>query len=442
MSLDPVILGLLGIVVLFILLALGVHIGVALGVVGIAGSALLVGFEGSAYPSVSSMYHKVASFELITIPLFVLMGYLASGGGISQKTFEALNAWVGKLRGGLGISTVFSCTAFGAVCGSSMVTAAVFARLCAPEMRKLGYEKKLAYGICASAGMIGMLIPPSILAVVYAVMAGESTGKILIAGITPGLLLAVLFSMVILALGWARPDSIRQAQAGGKISWGKRFRLLGEIWQVLLVAALIFGGIFGGVFNPTEAAAVATVALLVLLIVSKWGMSWSLFGEAFFETSSTSAMIFLVMGSASIFSQFLVLTGISEKIVEFVISAKLSRISFVCLVIVVYLMLGCLLDSISMLCITIPLFNPIVQQMGINPVWYAVIVIMSIEAGLLTPPVGLNVYATYAVAEKDTTLEDIFSGVFPFLLATFLSIVILMLIPRLSTFLPEMMLGK
>ncbi len=439
---DPTVLGILGIVALFILLAVGVHIGVALGLVGIIGSALIVGFEGSVYSSVSSIYHKVASFELITIPLFVLMGYLASGGGISKKTFEALNAWVGRIRGGLGISTVCSCTAFGAVCGSSMVTAAVFARLCAPEMRNHGYDKKIAYGICASAGMIGMLIPPSILMVVYGVLAGESTGKLLIAGITPGLLLTVLFSATILGISWLRPNLIRPVQDDTGVSWSKRFKLLGNIWQVLIVAVIMFGGIFGGVFNPTEAAAVATVALLVLLALTQGGRFWKLFGEACLETGSTTGMIFLVMGSASVFSQFLVLTGITNQVAEYVIGANFSRMAFIWLVVAIYLFLGCLLDSISMLCITVPLFNPILEQLGINPIWYAVVVIMTIEAGLLTPPVGLNVYATYAVAEKDVTLEEIFYGIMPFLAATMVSILILIYWPALSTFLPQLMLGK
>lgn len=439
---DPTVLGILGIATLFILLAVGVHIGVALGLVGFVGSAMIVGFEGSIYPSVSSIYHKVASFELITIPLFVLMGYLASGGGISKKTFEALNAWVGRLRGGLGISTVFSCTAFGAVCGSSMVTAAVFARLCAPEMRNHGYDKKVAYGICSSAGMIGMLIPPSILMVVYGVLAGESTGKLLIAGITPGLLLTVLYSGTILSISWLKPNLIHPVRREAGITWMQKFKLLGNIWQVLIVALIMFAGIFGGVFNPTEAAAVATVALLVLLALTQRKRFWELCKEAFLETGSTTGMIFLVMGSASVFSQFLVLTGITNHVVEYVVGANFSKMVFIWMAVATYLVLGCLLDSISMLCITVPLFNPILEQLGINPIWYAVVVIMTIEAGLLTPPVGLNVYATYAVAEKDVTLEEIFYGIMPFLAATMLSIVILIYWPDLSTFLPQLMLGK
>jgi tripartite ATP-independent transporter DctM subunit len=439
---DPSVVGILGIILLLVLLVVGVHIGVALGLVGIIGSALIVGFEASVYSSVSNIYHKVASYELITIPLFILMGYMASGGGISEKTYKALSAWVGQIRGGIGISTVLACTAFGAVCGSSMVTAAVFARLCAPEMRKHGYEKKLSYGICAAGGAIGMLIPPSIVMVIYGVMAGESTGKLLIAGITPGLLLTVLFSTVIVIISRLKNSSIHPDDHPEVYTWKEKIKLLGNVWQVLLVAVVLFGGIFGGIFNPTEAAAVVTAVLMVLLVMSKWRGFWAIFKEAFRETGSTTAMIFLVMGSATVFSQFLVLTGITERIVLFVIGAELSPILFILLVVATYLLLGSLLDSISMLCITIPLFNPIVSQLGIDPIWYAVIVVLTIHAGLITPPVGLNVYATYAVAEKDVTLEEIFYGVLPFAIAMLVAIGIVICWPSLSTFLPELMLAK
>ena len=231
-------------------------------------------------------------------------------------------------------------------------------------------------------------------------------------------------------------------QNEGRITWGEKFRLLGNIWQVLIVAGIMFGGIFGGVFNPTEAAAVATMTLLALLVLTQGRASLKLFKEACLETGSTTAMIFLVMGSASVFSQFLVLTGITNHIAEYVIGAHFSKMAFVWLVVAIYMVLGCLLDSISMLCITVPLFNPILKQLGIDPIWYAVVAIMTIEAGLLTPPVGLNVYATYAVAEKDVTLEQIFYGILPFLGAVLLSIVILIYWPALSTFLPQLMLGK
>jgi len=389
---DPLIIGYLGVAVLILLLALGLHIGVALGVVGILGTGLIVGFEAAFYCATSAIYHKIASFSLVTIPLFILMGYLASGGGMSENIFDVLNTWVGRFRGGLGISTVVSCTAFGTVSGSSLVTASVFAKIGAPQMRRHGYNAKLAYGICASGGMMGMLIPPSILMVVYGVLAGESIGKLLIAGLTPGLLLMVLFSLAIVIVGWVAPSMIQKPKHIEKTLLSAKIKGLFKVWPVLLVAVIIFGGIFGGVFNPTEAAAVASFVLMVLVLTTRFKEWRGLFKEAFQETASTTAMIFLVMGGAAVFSHFLALSGITQSVANFIISLNLSLIVFLWVAVIFYGILGMFLDSISMLCITIPLFNPIAHSMGIDPIYYAVLIIMAIEAGLITPPVGLNVY--------------------------------------------------
>jgi C4-dicarboxylate transporter DctM subunit len=439
---DPLVIGYLGIVVLILLLAFGIHIGVALGLVGMLGTALMVGFEGAFYSAAGAIYHKTASFSLVTIPLFIIMGYLASGGGMSKNIYEVLNDWVGHIRGGLGISTVVSCTAFGAVSGSSLVTASVFASIAAPEMRRHGYHKRLAYGICASGGMMGMLIPPSILMVVYGVLAGESIGKLLIAGVTPGLLLMILFSLSIIVISWIRPAMIQKPKHTEKIPLSKKLKGLWKIWHVLLVVLIIFGGIFGGVFNPTEAAAVASFVLMLLVLTTHFKECRGLFKEAFLETASTSAMIFLVMGGAAVFSHFLALSGITQSLANYIISLNLSVLSLVWVLVVFYGILGCFLDSISMLCITIPLFNPIANAMGVDHIWYAVLIIMAIEAGLITPPVGLNVYGAFAVAEPDVRLEDIFAGIWPFFLMTWIGIVILIFVPTLSTFLPTLMLGE
>ncbi|MBU0944885.1 MAG: TRAP transporter large permease [Proteobacteria bacterium] len=439
---DLVTIAIIGIAVLVVLLILGVHIGVALGMVGIVGMVSIVGFEASMKSATDTIYHKLSSFELITIPLFILMGYLASSGGISSSVFEALNRWVGRIKGGIGIATVASCTAFGAVTGSSLVTSSVFASICAPEMRKYGYDKKLAYGICASGGMIGMLIPPSILMIIYGVLSGESTGRLLIAGIAPGLLLMILFAVTIRLLAHFMPDMLCHDRSAPHYTLGEKITSLARCWQIWFVALIMFGGIFGGIFNPTEAAAVASSFLFFLLVVTKFNKILPLLREAFWKTASTTCMIFLVMGGAAIFSHFLVLTGMTQDLADYIIGMQLSPLGLIITLSIFYILLGCFLDSISMLCITIPIFNPIISAYAMDPIWYAVVVVMSIEAGLITPPVGLNVYGAYAVAEKDVSLEDIFSGVWPFLVAVWLSIVILILFPSISTVLPNLMLGK
>lgn len=435
---DAFTIGLLGIAALIIILLLGVHIGVALGFVGFVGSWILAGLKPALWGAMNVFYSQVASYALITVPLFIAMGYLATAGNLSTNIFRSLNHWLGGLRGGVGIATVGSCTLFGTICGSSIVTSSVFSIIAAPEMRKQGYDKSLAYGICASSGLIGMLIPPSILMVVYGILSGDSVGKLLISGITPGLVLALLYALTIYFLARSRTRMLEQ-QERQVISWRQKFAELENLWPVAVVIVITFGGIFGGVFSPTEAGAITTFVVLVLLIVLEKKKSFAHIRAAFRETARTSAMIFLIFGGAAIFSQFLILSGIAARTVELIIALNLPTIGFLCLVALCYLVLGCFLDSISMLSITIPLLHPVLGRMGIDPIYYAVVVIVAIEIGMITPPVGLCVYAAKAVAEADVTLEDIFRGTLPFFIVSMLALLIFILVPSLSTFLPGRM---
>jgi tripartite ATP-independent transporter DctM subunit len=441
---DAYLLGLIAVIFLFLLLALGIHIGLALAIVGLAGGALLTNFEQSITLSGTTIYHKVASPALITLPLFILMGYLASGGGISKNLFDSLSLWFGRLRGGLGIATTLGCTAFGTVCGSSLVTTAVFAKICAPEMRRYGYDKRIAYGICASAGSIGMLIPPSILAIVYATLTGVSLGKVLMAGVAPGLMWAGFFSLALILIGNLRPSMVPLSPATSD-TWRRRIKSLTLWWPIAVVAGVTFGGIYGGVFTPSEAAAIAAFVLIVMYlfvrIIFKRGNSRREGSKELYsmlcDTATTSAMVFLVMGCASIFSNFIALSGLTAKISSLITAWGLSKLGIVLLFSFIYLILGCFLDSISMLCITVPVFNPIVEASGIDLIWYATIVIVSIEIGLITPPFGLNLFAAKAVAENDVSLEDVIAGIVPFLVAEVLSLILLFAFPKLSTFLPS-----
>jgi C4-dicarboxylate transporter DctM subunit len=442
---DPFLVGLIVVIILFLLLALGTHIGISLAVSGFIGIALVTGFEQAIKLCVTAVYHKISGPVLIILPLFILMGYLASGGGISSNLYDSLSLWLGRLRSGLGIATVFGCTAFGTVCGSSIVTTSVFTKICAPEMRRHGYDKQLAYAICASSGSIGMLIPPSILAIVYGMLSGVSIGKVLMAGVAPGLIWAGFFSLTIILMGKLRPSSIAALPRSSEVTWREKIHSLIVWWPILLVAAITFGGIYGGVFSPSEAAAVAAFILIIayffLRILPNQGPkrreSWRELRSMLIDTGTTSALVFLIMGAATIFADFIVLTGMTERFSNLIAESNLSRLSLVILFSFVYLILGCFLDSISMLCITIPLFNPIINKAGIDPIWYATIVIVSIEIGLITPPVGLNLYAAKGAAEPDVTLEDIIKGIIPFLIAELISLVIFFAFPIISTFLPR-----
>jgi len=438
---EPIFIGYLGVVVLIILLIFGLHIGVALGLVGMLGTGCITGWDAAFSMAASSFFYKIQSYELLTVPLFVLMGFVSAGGGVSKDIYDALALWLRRLRGGLGIATTISCTAFGAISGSSLVTAVVFTKIAAPEMRGHGYDKRLAYGICSASAIIGMLIPPSILMVVYGSLSGESIGKLLIAGIVPGLLCFFLFSIVIILTGWIKPSKIQNTKNVERITLGMLLRSLAKFWQVIVIAAIIFGGIFGGIFTPTEAAAISSVVIIILVLITKPQQSKTILKKGFTDTAGTSGMIFLILGSATIFSHFLTLSGITEGITQYILGLNLSKFQLLWTLMIFYGALGCFMDSISILSITIPLLNPIVHMVGIDNIYYAVLVVMALEAGLLTPPVGLNVYGSFAVAEKDVSLEDIFMGVVPFLISVIIIIAILMYIPVLSTFLPTLMLG-
>lgn len=451
---DLVTVGIIGIAILFILLAVGAHVGIALAVAGVVGVTMIAGFEQAMSMSVTGIYHKVSTPALIALPLFIMMGHLASGGGISKKLFDSLSLWLGKYRSGMGIATVLACTGFGAVCGSSLVTAAVFTKICAPEMRRYGYSKSLSHAICAAAGSIGMLIPPSILAIVYGMLSGVSIGKLLIAGIVPGLLWAVLFCINIII---AMRSLGRKEAANDKASriplpqatWHEKLASLRYWWPILVVGLVIFGGIYGGIFTHTEAAAVSSFILIILYFGTifiqrrnaKGSRETNFSGlyRIMVDTAVTSALIFFVLGAAAIFSNYIVLTGISDSVAEFVKEWNPTNLVLVIVFCSVYLVLGCFLDSVSMLAITIPVFNPIINAAGVDPIWYATLVISCIEVGLITPPVGLNIYATAGVAEPDVRLEDVIKGVTPFFIAELIGIAILFAFPGMCTFLPALM---
>jgi tripartite ATP-independent transporter DctM subunit len=434
---DPFLTGILGVLVLFFMLAVGVHIGVALGVVGVLGMLVIIGLEAGVTLLATTSFHFATNPEFIVMPLFILMGLLAMMGGISEATYSALSKWIGKLRGGLGIATVGACTAFGTVSGSALVTATVFARVSCPEMRRQGYSKGLAYGIVSSAGAIGMLIPPSLLAVVYGLLTLESIGDLLIAGIAPGVLLAVVFTGGILVMAYTNPTLAPPVTFD--ITWGQRLSSLKDFWPIGIAGLVVIGGIYSGFFTPSEAGAFG--ALAILLIAIFWGgMRWPQLRMALNETVSITAMIFLILIAAKVFSRFMMLSGVAPKLVNTILDLGLGPLGLVITMAILYLILGAFLDSISMLSITIPVIYPAVQALGIDPMWFAMVVILAIHVGLITPPVGLNVYAVKGVAEPDVSLEDIFRGTIPFFFMMLLALAIIIAFPILSTWLPAQIL--
>lgn len=431
-------IGILGIVALLIILTTSLPIALCLALVGSTGLLILAGPEAAIRTIASLTFTRMTNLSLIIIPLFVLMGMLAQQGGLSSRTYETLTMWVGKLKGGLAIATMAACTAFGTVCGSSMVTASVFAKISAPEMRRNGYDKRLAYATCSSGGMIGMLIPPSVLLVMYGIASQESIGRLLIGGTAPGILLFIIFSLGILLMIRVRPQLATKSSI--RVTWRQRILSLKSLTGVFISVAIIFGGIFTGMFSPAEAASVVVIVFFVLLLISK-NRAWQSLKMALIETIATSSMIFLILVGAGIFTRFLVYSTLTTRILEMVVIVGVSPIYYMLAVVLLYLVLGCFLDSISMVTVTIPILHPAAIALGIDPMQFAMVAVLAIEAGLLTPPIGLNIYAVKAVAEQDVTLQDLFAGVWPFFIMVLLTILLFILVPSLSTFLPNAMYG-
>lgn len=433
---DPFAIGIIGIIVLMILLALGVHVAVTLGLVGLVGMMFLIGPDAAIYTSTTLTFERVSNYALVIVPLYVLMGILAQQGGLSSGAYECLRLWTNRLSGGLGIATVGACTMFGTMCGSSLVTAAVFAQLSAPEMRRMGYEKRFAYGVCSSSGVIGMLIPPSVLIVIYGILTHDSIGRLLIGGISPGIMLFIIFSLGIMMMVYIRPSLASKTEDNP--TWRERFASLKLIWGVVITVVIIFGGIFSGVFSPSEAGAVACIVLLIIYLFSTRNRVEGI-KVAIYGTVATSAMIFLILIGAGIFSRFLVLSTVAPRFLEAVTALNLSSVGFLAVVALGYIAMGCFFDSISMLSITIPILHPAALELGINPIHFAMVTIVAIEIGLITPPVGLNIYAVKGVAQEDVSLEDLFIGILPFVIMMAFCLSLFIVFPTLSTLLPGMM---
>ncbi len=438
---DPLIIGIIGVGALLLLLAFGVPIAFCLATVGMLGTVALIGISPAIWMATTISYHLITTPALMVFPLFIFMGLMASLGGISNDIYHSISLWTGRFRGGLGIATVFSCAAFGVVTGSSLVTAAVFSKISAPEMRRQGYDKRMAYGICSSAGAIGMLIPPSVLIVIYAVLAEESVGQLLIAGIAPGILLIVGFSILIVFISIIKPASV----GGGpnstpmpKVTWREKISSLRLMWPVYIVGTILVGGIAGGIFSPNEASAVGSLVLLIILLSFSGPKRWKVLGNSIMDSVSISGMIFLIIASAGIMGRFLMLSGISPMVLGFITEGGLSPLAFIAIMALVYVAMGTFLDSISMLGMTLPIIIPVVHAMGINPIYFGIVTIVAIESGVLTPPVGMNVYASFGVAQSDVSLEDIFRGSAPFFVIMMVTLGILILFPWVSTVLPEL----
>lgn len=431
---TPLQVGIVGCFALFMLLAASLPVAFSMAIVGFAGFAVIVNTHAAAAMITIDLYETFSSYSLTVIPLFVLMGQVTFHAGVSRRLFDAAYHWLGHLSGGLAISTVGACTAFGAICGSGPATAATMASVALPEMKRYRYSSKLSTGVVAASGGLGMLIPPSVVFIVYAVLTEQSIGKLFIAGILPGLMIAFLFCATVYIQCKLDP---RLGPAGPAMSWRARLASLSGLIETLILFVVVMGGMFAGFFTPTEAAAIGAAGSLVVAAV-RGRISRKMLARSFVETARTSCMVMIIVCGAVIFGRFLAITRIPFELATWLAGLSLPGWMVMGIIIFFYLVAGSFIDALALIMLTIPIFYPVVMELGYDPIWFGVIIVVVTQMGVITPPVGVNVYVVSGV-ERDVPLQTIFRGAMPFLLALIVAAVILMVFPAICTFLPSLM---
>ncbi len=431
---TPTTAGLLGICTLVGLMFLRMPVGFAMAIVGFTGFAFLVTFDAATSMAVNDIFSSFGSYNLTVIPLFVFMGQVAFHAGISGRLFHAAYKIMGHWRGGLAMAAIGACAGFAAICGSTNATAATMASVALPEMRKYNYKPELATGVIAAGGSLGILIPPSVIFIVYGIMTEQSIGKLFISGIIPGILLSIMFCATIWIWTYLKPDL---GPRGPKTTTREKFYALAGVAETLLIFFAVIGGMFVGFFTPTEAAAVGAFATLVLALASR-NLSWSGFLQSLAETTRISCMILVIVAGATIFGHFLAVTRIPFDIAGWIANLQWPPYVVMMMIIGIYLIGGCFLDALALIMLTVPIFYPVILQMGYDPIWFGVIIVLITQMGVLTPPVGVNVYVVSGVA-RDVPLHVIFRGVTPLLLAIILLALLLIPFPEIALFLPRLM---
>ncbi len=433
---SPQVVGLIGIAVMLILLALRMPIGIAMLLVGIVGFGWLNGIPAALAALGSYPYSYSANYDLAVIPLFVLMGNFAAASGMSRDLYAAANAWVGHWRGGLASATVVACAGFAAVSGSSVASAVTMGKVCLPEMDRYGYSKMLSTGVVAAGGTLGILIPPSTAFIVYAILTEESIGRLLLAGFFPGLLLATLF--VITVAIWTRiwPDLAPQ---GVPANAAARVRSLAQAGPMMAIVGASIGGIYLGVFTPSEAAGVGAF-LAASFAVWRGVLNYETLSEVLLETVKTTAFVFLILIGALVFGPFLALSGLPGEVAQFLVGLELPRLAILGIILAIYIVLGMFLEGFSILVLTLPIVIPIVKAMGYDLIWFGVLMVIVLEMGLISPPVGINVFVVKGLV-PDTPISEIFKGILPFWFAMLICVVLLVAFPQIATFLPDAMIN-
>jgi tripartite ATP-independent transporter DctM subunit len=368
------------------------------------------------------------------LPMFVLMGYIAGEARLSESLYHACNAWLGHRRGGLALATIGGCGAFAAICGSSLATAATMAQISLPEMRRYNYDDRLATGAVAAGGTIGILIPPSVIMVIYGLLTETSISRLFLAGFLPGILTVAGFMLTIAVMTRIDP---RLGPPGGRSSTREKLVALRNVWGAAALFLLVIGGLYLGVFSPTEAASIGAVGALLLGILNR-SFTRAMLARSLLDAVKTTAMVFTILIGAILFNNFLILASMPSLVSSWITGLPLGKTGILIVIIGMYFILGCLLDSLAMILLTIPIVFPIIQALGYDPVWFGIIIVMVVELGLITPPIGMNVFVIKGIA-RDVPLATIFRGVTPFIVTQIALIVILVAFPQIALWLPSTM---
>ena len=427
---------LIGLGLMMALALLRVPSAVSMGVIGFLGVAYLRDWNfAPAFAMVQTkVYETGRNYTLSVVPLFILMGNLVTRAGMSQELFRAAYVFIGHLRGGLAMATVVACAGFGAICGSSIATAATMAKVAYPAMKRLGYSDALSTGAIASGGTLGILIPPSTLMVIYGVMTETSIGKLFAAGVLPGILATFLLCMAVLWITWRDPNA---GPRGERSTWAQRFTAVKGIWTVAGLFIVVMGGIYGGVFTATEGAGIGAFGALCFAVARR-AITWRTLFDALAESGRTTAMLFTILIGALMFAEFVNYTSMPGDLKHLVTSLNLSPIMVVAAICVIYVLLGTAMEELSMILLTVPVFFPLVTHLGFDPIWFGVLIVVVVEIGLISPPVGMNLFVLNSLLPEVPT-KTIFRGVLPFMLADVVRLAILIAFPVISLYLPSLM---
>ena len=429
---SSVTVGIIGIVILIVIFLLGMPVGFSMALVGLAGFCYLVSPQAGLSMLARDIFATLSSYSLTVIPMFIFMGAIAYASGMSRRLYDAGYVIFGQRRGGLAIATIAACAGFAAMCGSTNATAAAMGRVALPEMKRYKYDDSLATGCVAAAGSLGIMIPPSTIFIVYGILTEQSIGKLFIAGVLPGLLLATLFIAVVFFLCLRNP---KLAPVGAPTTWKDKIAGFTGMIEMLALFILVIGGLFKGLFSPTQAGGVGAAGALIIGLVRRQ-LTWQGFVFAIKDTLRITCMVMVIVAGATVFGHFIAIAKIPLVLSDWVAGLPLPSMAIMGIIIFMYLIGGCFMDALALITLTVPIIYPLIMSLNYDPIWFGVIIVLITEMGVITPPVGVNVYVIKGIAE-DVPLETIFKGIIPFLIAMIIAAIILIAVPQIATILPS-----